>query len=50
MELIKIILDVTYSILTIKISLLGYSISLWNVVVFTGLLFVIMYLVFKMLD
>ena len=50
MEIIKAIIDTAYSILTIEISLFGYVVSLWNLFIFTGLLSILIYFLFKMLD
>lgn len=50
MENIKALFELAYNIMSIKINLFSYSVSLWGVFIFTGLLSILMYFIFKMLD
>ena len=50
MEIVKIIIDAVYNILTIEINLFGYAISMWNLFIYTALLSILVYFLFKMLD
>lgn len=47
MNSVKVIIDVCVSILTYKINLLGYSISLSNVMVYTMLGMLLLYFLFR---
>lgn len=47
---IKTLFNLCLSILAYKIDLYGYSISLWNVFIFSVLGYILLYFVFKMLD
>lgn len=48
MEIILTIFNACYSIMKCRISLLGYSISLWNVVIYSMVGSIILYIVFKL--
>lgn len=50
MEIMKVLIDTVYQILTIEIHLIGYSISLWHVFVFTALLSLVVYMMFRIFN